>query len=114
MFAALSRNDERIVSRLNNFAALGPVAYISNMQSTFVKILDYSPLLTILKTLGIHELFDFNKQSYFTGVFCQSIFNYLCQKVLWLIADGDVKYDNADRLGVLTGHTPKGTSLKNF
>jgi len=31
--------------------------------------------------------------------------------VLWLIADGDMKYDNSDRLGVLTGHTPKGTSL---
>jgi len=31
MFAALSRKDDRIISRLRNFGALGPVAYISNM-----------------------------------------------------------------------------------
>ena len=69
MFIALVRNDSRITSRLNNFGALGPVVYISNMQSTFVKILDYSPLrkydqlsiVNIFKTLGIYELFDFNK-----------------------------------------------------
>lgn len=38
MFIALSLNDPIVSKYLNNFAALAPVAYIDNQQSTLISV----------------------------------------------------------------------------
>ncbi len=55
MFLALSRNDSFVIENLlKSYIALGPVAYVGNCKSLFLKLLGYNYLfIDTIITLGI-------------------------------------------------------------
>lgn len=69
MFAALSENN-RVSNYLNLFVALAPVASTANIDSISITMLKDTPLLSILKFLGVYEFFPADSKSI--------VFDYLC------------------------------------
>ena len=58
MFIALSEDNKIVKNNLNNYGAIGPVTTISNLESTFVKVLMDSKLLEIIELFKLHEIFS--------------------------------------------------------
>lgn len=114
MFAALAEKDPVILSKLQSFIALGPVWYLSHMNSEFLRIIANSPIEKIFEVLRIQE---FLTPNFFTSkafpIFC-SLLPTICKNLVGLISDADPDLDNFNRWDVFIGHFPGGTSVMNM
>ena len=66
-----------------------------------------------MSAAGIHDFLPFGFVNTVEYHFC-SILNLVCKEVVYLVADEDVNEDNCDRLPVILGHFPAGTSVKDM
>ena len=111
MMAHLSEHPE-FAQKLYVAALLAPVASIKHQTSGIVTVFSHSELLELVRTLGIHELFE-NKGRYLLSFICEW-FDSLCADGLYLMADANTTVDNVDRMQVIMGHYPSGTSYRNM
>lgn len=114
MWAALSEGNPIVKQHLKHFIALAPVAYIGHCNSTLLNILAKNEVVFLLRLLNIHE---FLSPSWFLttgGVYICRVLNFLCKDGIEAIADTDANIDNFERMDVVLGHFPAGTSLRNL
>ncbi len=55
MFAALSEKNEDIKRNLGRFVAMGPVAFVKNIDSTLIQVVGGTKIMSLLKTLNIYK-----------------------------------------------------------
>lgn len=114
LFAGMTLLPEYFAAKINGFIALGPVTNLKNVNSTLLKsMVDYRLDLFFSK-LGINELFR-NTQTltYLEKTLCSKI-GILCQGILEIISDFDIKDDDLDRFIVFLAHFPSGSSVNTF
>lgn len=116
MFYALATNEAYIKTRVNLFAALGPVTKLTHCKSALIQLFSTFKVLLVdtCELLGIYEFFPANWLT--TGAFrllCGTI-PALCELGDYLIADEDISLDDTNRLQVYMGHFPSGTSLRSL
>jgi pimeloyl-ACP methyl ester carboxylesterase len=112
LFAAMTLQPEYFTANLNSFLAFGPITNLTNIGSTFLKILADYKIDILLSKLRIHEIFE-NKNAVdrFEVITCKYI-GILCTDVLNMLADANPKYDDMDRFLVFISHFPSGTSIQ--
>eukprot|EP00331_Platyophrya_macrostoma_P030138 CAMPEP_0176440768 /NCGR_PEP_ID=MMETSP0127-20121128/20777_1 /TAXON_ID=938130 /ORGANISM="Platyophrya macrostoma, Strain WH" /LENGTH=358 /DNA_ID=CAMNT_0017825375 /DNA_START=95 /DNA_END=1171 /DNA_ORIENTATION=+ len=117
MFAALSDPTYRhpsITSNMKKFAALGPVAYTTNLESKAVSTLIKIPLLPeILQKVAAYGFLMPNWLSSEGGKKLCSWVPFACKLGLKEVFDARPEQDNENRLDYLGGHFPAGTSVQN-
>lgn len=113
MFAALSRNEGQIVSKVNFFAALAPVAYVHHANSIVLQLAAGLDLGALLHLLGLQEFLpDASILQALDPAIC-SILPTGCDVILYLIC-GQTHNINASRIAVYVSETPAGTSVQNM
>lgn len=114
LFAGMTLLPEFYESRVNGFVALGPVTNLKNVNSTLLKAMVDYRLDLLFSKLGINEMFQ-NTQSimFLEKILCTNI-GILCQGILQIISDFDVKDDDLDRFIVFLAHFPSGSSVNTF
>ena len=115
MFAALSQHIKAVEDNLASYVALGPVAFLTNMQSDILKKLQKPHLTEILLKSGVKSLLYSNNQQIFNLVSnaCQ-VDRATCRDGLFVISEKNNSVNNVDRMPVVLGHYPSGSSTKNF
>ena len=114
MFGALSERNPAIRSVLASFSALGPVAYIENMESNLMKQTCKPKFLSGLQALGIEQLFYTNQNVHSILSDLCIVDNTLCKMSLTEISEKNNTDNNVDRMKVIMGHFPGGSSVKNM
>jgi len=121
MFLALSLKLPTVTTNLLSFHALGPVAYLTHVQSKVMKVLAKDDLATILMVL-----FTLYKKNHIKEVLLEGndglrsnslICRYapvVCAELLLAISDSNLTVNNMKRMPVIMGHFPAGSSTKNF
>jgi len=110
MFAALSQQDPIVLKYLKTFCALGPVTYVNHQTSNLLSLISNSSLPTLLQEFDIEDFLPPSWASTrFASVFC-TVFDGVCTDILGDIADADPEIDNYQRLNIILGHFPAGTS----
>ena len=114
MWAALAEENPIVKQHLKHFISIAPVSYIGNCNSTLLTLLARRDVVFLLRLLDIHE---FLSPSWFltnAGVEVCRVLNFLCKDGIEVIADSDTSIDNYERMDVVLGHFPAGTSLRNL
>jgi pimeloyl-ACP methyl ester carboxylesterase len=113
LFSALTYNTEFMTSRINSFAALGPVTNLENVASGFVKFMADYKIDILLQSRNVHELFN-NQDAVakFQNVICKYA-KFFCTGVLDMISDKNPKYNDMDRFQVWLNHYPSGSSSRS-
>eukprot|EP00824_Muranothrix_gubernata_P005635 TRINITY_DN1733_c0_g1_i2.p1 TRINITY_DN1733_c0_g1~~TRINITY_DN1733_c0_g1_i2.p1 ORF type:complete len:358 (+),score=34.33 TRINITY_DN1733_c0_g1_i2:168-1241(+) len=113
-WVSLIKKKESLKGKVKSFAAWGPVARCDKATSPLVvNVFAGTPLLKILDTFGIHELFPRNFMESEAQKYICKIIPFLCKITLSLISDSDPSLDNEEQLDVLGAHFPSGTSTKD-
>ncbi|EAR90444.2 Ab-hydrolase associated lipase region protein (macronuclear) [Tetrahymena thermophila SB210] len=111
MFMALARKDSKVINNLKSYIALGAVGKLCNIKSKLFSNLASLPVIDAIIASGAQQFFPYkNKQ--FTSILC-TISPQLCGLTLEALMDLDDSYDNIDRMNILVGHCPAGTSTLN-
>lgn len=114
LFSALTYNNEYFSAKLNSFIALGPVTSLTNIGSSFIKIMAESRIDYIFEKLSINELLNNPKAvDDFQVIVCRYV-GIFCSGILNILADFNPKYDDMDRFIVFISHFPSGTSLRTL
>jgi len=114
MFAALSQNNPKIENHLKHFIALGPVAWVRNIGATILKIAAETHLISVLELFKINEFLPWNlDEGEFLSIACD-LLGVICKDALKSLMDADPDIDNLERLDILVGHFPAGTSTRNL
>jgi pimeloyl-ACP methyl ester carboxylesterase len=113
MFAALTRRDPIITPLLENFCALGPVAYVNHCTSPVVKLAEQKEVANIILRDEGKFFFVDQIERYAMETVCETA-NPLCVAVIKQISDFNTTVDNMARLDVFVGHAPAGTSYQNM
>jgi len=96
---------------LNHYVALGPVAFVSNEESTFLHKLSNTSLIEDLKSIGVNTfLMPSWLSDRFSSFTCES-FPTICSDGNLLFANTHPDIDNIARFPVVMGHFPAGGSL---
>ena len=114
MWAALSEQNPIVREHLHHFFAIAPVSYIGNCNSTLLNVLARRDVVFLLKLLDVHE---FLSPTWFltdAGVGICRVLNFICKDGIEVIADVDATIDNFERMDVVLGHFPAGTSLRTL
>jgi gastric triacylglycerol lipase len=114
MWAALSEGNPVVKAHLKHFLAIAPVSYIGNCGSTLLNILARRDVIFLLKLLNVQEFLSPNWFLTNAGVEVCRVFNFLCKEGVQVIADSNPDIDNYERMDVVLGHFPSGTSLKTL
>lgn len=114
MWAALSEGNPVVKAHLKHFLAIAPVSYIGNCGSTLLSVLARKDVVFLLKLLNVHEFLSPNWFLTNAGVEICRVLNILCKEGIMVIADSDPNIDNYERMDVVLGHFPSGTSLKTL
>jgi len=114
MWAALSENNTVVKQHLKHFIAIAPVAYIGHCNSTLLNILAKRDVIFLMKLLDIHEFLSPDWFLTTGGIYVCRVLNFLCKDGIEVIADTDATIDNFERMDVVLGHFPAGTSLMNL
>lgn len=114
LFAGLTLLPEFYKKKLNGFLALGPITYMKNINSTFLKYLVELHLDQLISKLGFSEIFRNTQMMINSEKFFCTELKIFCKGVLEIIADFNSIDDDLDRLIVLLSHFPSGTSVKSF
>lgn len=115
-FAEFSRN-QPLAKKIKAVFALGPVAYLGNMESPLKYLADYLPELEdFFKIFGVRDFLPSNEVLHWmaTHVCGPHELRVFCSSVVFLICGFDVPQLNMTRLPVYIAHTPAGTSVKNM
>lgn len=114
LFAGLSEKPQYFSSKLNGFVALGPVASLNNLKSSFLKAMAEFRLDSLFSLLGINEILPSPDSVHkFTTLICEKILS-LCDGLLEMIADSNANDDNKNRFLVFVSHFPSGASLQTL
>ena len=114
MFGALSQNCPIVKPLLASFSALGPVAYISHMESRLLKVMCHKLLLDSLMAAGVEEmLFTPDNIHRVLSLSCQ-LDHTVCDVTLTEISEKNNSVNNLPRMKVIMGHFPGGSSVKNM
>mgnify|MGYP000994477599 CR=1 FL=1 len=114
MFAALSDQNPTVLKHVRKVATLGPVAYLTNMRTTLLRVLLKSPIIAVAQTLGLTSMFEYNWATSKLGAYMCAYFPIKCKLESYLTRGDVVDYDNIERYIVHDGHYPAGTSLRNL
>lgn len=115
LFAALTSQLEFFQSHIKVFIALAPVARLSNMSSTLLKMVQKSSIHKMFKATHIYEMFPSDENSSEFTSFINKHFNSVSNWGLGLISDdGSEKANDIKQIGVYMKHYPCGTSLKSL
>ena len=93
--------------------AIAPITAIGNSTSNIARLGADLDLLQLMSDVGINDFLGFGYENTLLYHFC-NVLGLVCNSVLYLIADEDVNEDNCDRLPVILGHFPAGTSVKDM
>lgn len=106
-------------SKIRAMFSLAPIAYMYHMTSPLMKIMATfeGTLEILLKLIGVNEFLpssDFLAQA--GGVLCSesSLTQFICTNSLFVLCGFSVKQMNTELLPVIMGHTPAGSSTKQF
>lgn len=115
LFAALTSQAEFFRQHVKVFIALAPVARLSNMSSTLLKLVQNSSIHKVFKATNVNEMFPADEQSAEFNSFMNKHFSSLSNWGVSLISDGESSIANDPKqLGVYMKHFPCGTSLKTL
>ena len=109
MFAALSLNIKGVRENMLSFIALAPVTFVSDL-STSTAFLANHHVAEMLKLFGVNEFMGKDwYNSAWAPTFC-FIEKKLCNSLISGKLDFNPTVDNVDRIDVIAGHVPAGTS----
>jgi hypothetical protein len=112
MLIALSYRIEIIERLTSKFIALGPCAYAYLSRSRLAKSVSNSNVISLLESVNVKEVL---KNTWFVsaleGYICR-IFENICKAILEEIAEDDAELNNLERLPIILGHYPAGTSVR--
>jgi gastric triacylglycerol lipase len=114
MFAALSEKIEAVRSRLKKFIALGPLVSLKNEKSPLFSLIASEKISDLLFRFGVNEVLWDNWFTSSIAVLACRIANFLCQGGLFILSDMKPNLDNLDRMDVIMGHYPSGTSMRDY
>jgi pimeloyl-ACP methyl ester carboxylesterase len=114
MFAGISLKSDYYKSVLNGFIALGPVAFMNNINSTFLKIAAERNIDSILEVFNINELLSSGSSLEMLHHFLCKQITILCEDLMDLLTDTNIYDDNLDRFLVLAAHYPSGSSTRSI
>jgi len=114
MFAALCRHDPVVLKYLKHYIALAPVVYVDNVGSPVVKLIGSSSLGKIMQVLNQKEFLMLPHSVHQVLALVCEFADAACVTQLRLISDTKPEFDNVDRMDVVLGHFPAGTSLQNM
>jgi len=114
MLAALVLEPGYYRRHLHSAILVAPVVTFDVTRSTFIKILNYTKLLYILRDLGIHEFFSYSKILSHIMLFLKDKLEPIFGFAMSLLTDENIKHTNISSLDVFIGHFPTNTSTKCF
>jgi len=114
MFAALCRRDPTILKYLKHYVALAPVVYVDNVGSPVVKLMAAAQLGKIMQVLNQKEFLFLPHSVHQTLALLCEYADAACIAQLRLISDTKPQLDSVDRMDIILGHFPAGTSLQNM
>jgi len=114
LFAGMTLLPDYFEQKINGFIALGPVTNIKNVNQSFLNLLVDFKLDKVFSNLGIYELLrNSDSLNKLEKTLC-TLITSICQGLLKLIADYDIKDDDLDRFIVFIAHFPSGSSTRSF
>jgi gastric triacylglycerol lipase len=114
MFAALSLAIPAIVDNIICFMALGPVTYLDHTTSNIMYLLANTQFDDLIVETGTVDFLPPNWATTTFGIYFCKYFPHDCEDIIAVIADMDPKDDNYERMDVIMGHEPGGTSTQNM
>ena len=114
IFSAMTILPTFYKENINGIIALGPVTNLENVNQGFLKILVDVHFDVVFKELGVDEVLKDSKALEEFEIFTCKNLKVLCDGLLEMIADFDIKDDDLDRFVVYVAHFPSGTSLKSL
>ena len=114
MFAALSERNEVVRSRLKKFIALGPLTSLAHEKSPLFSLVASEKLSNILSRFGVTEVFGDNWFTSSITILACRVANVICSAGLLVLSDMKPQLDSVERMDVIMGHYPTGTSLRDF
>jgi lysosomal acid lipase/cholesteryl ester hydrolase len=113
MFAGISLKPDYYKSVLNGFIALGPVVYMRNLGSVFLKIAAERNIDSFFEIIKINELLNTNASLQLLELLLCKNLGVLCEGLLDLISDSNINDDDKLRFLVFVGHFPSGSSTRS-
>ncbi|EAS07417.1 ab-hydrolase associated lipase region protein (macronuclear) [Tetrahymena thermophila SB210] len=118
MFVALTEEHPVVKAYINQFIALGPIAYIQHVTSIPLQLYNFArQFIDLTQLLYKIEFYEFIPSTWFTtevvSRFC-NVFPLACSYAYGLVGSIDPMLDQNDRYDVISAHIPSGTSLKNM
>jgi len=115
-FIQFSQDPTWAQSKIKQFHALAPIAWLGHTTSPLKLIAPFSDELGfILELFGVDEFLPNSKfVDWLAGALCNPPMEFLCDDVLLVIAGYDTKNMNQTRNSVYLTHTPAGTSTYNM
>jgi len=114
MFAALSLQIPAIMDNIICFMALGPVTYLDHTTSNIMYLLANNEFDNLLIDLGVEDFFPPDWATTEFGIYFCKYFPMGCEDIIELLCDADPQDDNYDRMDVIMGHEPAGTSTQDM
>lgn len=113
MFIALARHEKKVLSNLKSYIALGPVAWVGNIKSLFLRTFaNNMALVNAVVASGIQQFLPYKEET-ILPIFC-TYAPSLCGLTLEALMDMDESYDNLHRINIFVGHLTGGTSTLNI
>jgi len=109
-FIAAASRDPKFYGRYaKGYVGLAPST--RSLHSLYLlRLAFYTKFFTTFQRLGMHEIFNFDKNvRNFFSYFCDC-FPDICSQILSLLADQQPEYDNTKKYKVFFNHYPSGTS----
>ncbi|XP_064104186.1 lipase lipl-1-like [Macrobrachium nipponense] len=118
VFWVLMSERPEYASKVRFMVAMGPVAFVENMEGP-LKYLSWfsSTFMKTLKLLGRHEIFSFGTlMDNLVTFFCdeERWTSAICHNSLFLITGSNPDQLNKEMLPVILAHTPAGTSARTL
>ncbi len=121
MFIALSMKYTHVKENIHTFSALGPVVYLKNVESVLLlRLMKANTIDTlgvyfylIKKSGGKIFLFPNDREYRMQSLVCKNS-RAVCAAGLKDISEKNNSVNNLERLPVIMGHFPAGSSVKNF
>jgi pimeloyl-ACP methyl ester carboxylesterase len=115
-FIQFSQNPTWAQSKIKQFHALAPVAWLAHTTSPLRLIAPFADAMGfLLELLGVDEFLPSSKfMEWLGGTLCEPPTEFLCDNVVMLICGYDSKNMNISRNSVYMTHAPAGTSTYNM
>jgi len=114
MFAALADKNPVVKELIQSYIALGPVFYLTNIETCGMKTLATTPALELLQKMGVGEFMSLHWIASSAASFVCRLAPSICKGALYAMFDtAPSTHDNTCRYKVFIGHFPAGTSLQD-